>query len=242
MKILLISGHGDGDCGAVGCGYQEADLTREFVSILKPKLQEYAEVDVFNPNLNMYKYLKAGNTFNFKNYEYVFEVHFNSTTADLPENNITTGTEILVHTKEKGVSVEEGILKNIAKLGFKNRGVKPTSNLLVMNTCKNKQGVSHALLEVCFIKDADDMKLYQKKKNEIADAVVKGIADGFGLRAKESGLKDIKGHYAETYINDLYKMGIVKGDGTGKFKPDANLTRGDAAIMIRNAIKYITGK
>ena len=57
-----------------------------------------------------------------------------------------------------------------------------------------------------------------------------------------AGFKDIKGHYAEASINDLLSMGIVKGDGTGKFKPDANLTRGDASIMIRNAIKYITGK
>ena len=28
MNILLIAGHGDGDCGAVGSGYQEAELTR----------------------------------------------------------------------------------------------------------------------------------------------------------------------------------------------------------------------
>ena len=28
---LLIAGHGQGDPGAVGNGYKEADLTREFV-------------------------------------------------------------------------------------------------------------------------------------------------------------------------------------------------------------------
>ena len=27
MRMGLISGHGAGDCGAVGCGYEEADET-----------------------------------------------------------------------------------------------------------------------------------------------------------------------------------------------------------------------
>ena len=39
MKILLISGHGAGDVGAVGNGYREADLTREVVNLLAPKLR-----------------------------------------------------------------------------------------------------------------------------------------------------------------------------------------------------------
>ena len=38
MKILLISGHGAGDSGAVGCGHKEADLTRTATNILAGKL------------------------------------------------------------------------------------------------------------------------------------------------------------------------------------------------------------
>ena len=56
------------------------------------------------------------------------------------------------------------------------------------------------------------------------------------------GFTDIKGHYAEDAISDLLEMGIVKGNGDGTFNPEGNLKRGDAAILIRNAIKYITGK
>ena len=54
--------------------------------------------------------------------------------------------------------------------------------------------------------------------------------------------KDTKGHYAEAHINDLLKMGVVNGDGNGNFRPNDNITRGDVAIMVRNAIRYITGK
>ena len=46
MKILLIAGHGAGDPGASGCGYKEANLTRELVNLIAPKLRKYANVDV----------------------------------------------------------------------------------------------------------------------------------------------------------------------------------------------------
>ena len=241
-NILLIAGHGDGDPGAIGNGYREADLTREMARLIKPHLDKYVNVDIFDMTKDMYKYLNTGHTFNFKTYDYVVEIHLNSTFQPLPEDEKTTGSEILIHELERGSTVEEKILENLEALGLKNRGIKPVSNLLVMNTCKRKQGVSHALIEICFIKDADDMKIYASKKEEIAKAIVKGIADGFGLKTKDLDLQDISGHYAEDYIKDLYNLGIVKGDGNGNYKPDENLKRGDAAIMIRNAIKFITGK
>lgn len=244
MNILLIAGHGQGDSGATGLGYKECDLTRELVNLIKPKLSKYADVDVFDTSKNMYKYLSAGNTFDFTKYKYVFEVHFNACVKDFKGNGYTTGTEICVHETEKGTSVEKYILNNISALGFKNRGIKPRNDLKGMNTCKRKQGVSYALLETCFIDDKDDMVLYEKTKDKIADAVVSGVVKGFGLKKKESetmGFKDIKGHYAETYINDLMKMGIVKGDENGNFNPNEPLKRCDAAIMLRNTIKFITG-
>lgn len=245
MKILLIAGHGNGDPGARACGLEEADLTREVAAALLPKLKAYADVDLFDTSKNLYSYLKNGGVCNFANYDYVFEIHFNAAAADTAGNGKTTGAEILIHTTESGASVEEAILSNIAALGFKNRGVKRRSNWQNMNVCKKNYGVSYALIEVCFIDDRDDVNLYQQKKAEVIDAIVNGIASGFGLVKTETaaaGFKDTKGHYAEAAINDLFKMGIVNGDGNGSFRPDDNIKRGDVAIMVRNAIRYITGK
>ena len=182
MKILLICGHGDGDPGACALGYKEADITREIAPKLKSILSHYAEVEVFDTSKNMYKYLKSGKTFDFKKYNYVVELHLNACVNDTKGNGKTTGAEILVHNLEKGISVEEKILKNIEQLGFRNRGVKKRTDLLNMNTCKKKQGVSYALIEVCFIDDLDDMKLYQAKKDEVVDAIAQGIIDGFKLK------------------------------------------------------------
>lgn len=180
MKILLIAGHGQGDCGACGNGHQEATLTREIVSLLKPILSKYADVTVFDTSKNMYKFLKSGNKFNFKAFDYVFEVHFNAF------NCKARGTEILVHPNEKGVSVEQNIVNGIAALGFTNRGVKRRTDLLNMNTCKKVQGVSYALLETCFIDSKNDMKLYQAKKQDVVQAIAKGIVTGFGLKEDDT--------------------------------------------------------
>lgn len=200
MKILLIAGHGAGDPGTCACGYREADLVREIAPVLKNKLSAYADVDIFDTSKNMYQYLKTA-SFNFKAYDYVFELHFNAAAYDTTGNGVTTGTEILVHPNEKGTSVEEAILKNICALGFKNRGVKVRFNLQNMNICKGSQGVSYALLETCFIDDADDMKLYQSKKDAVISVIANGIISGFGLGSPTEGKKTEDGEV--TTVNDI---------------------------------------
>ena len=243
MKILLITGHGNGDPGACACGYQEADLVREIAPILKSKLSTYADVDIFDMSKNMYRYLKS-NSFNFKNYDYVFELHFNAAANDTSGNGVTTGTEILVHPNESGVSVEKAILENICALGFRNRGVKVRSNLQNMNICKGSQGVSYALLETCFIDDADDMRLYQGQKDAVISAIANGIISGFGLGAPASiatVLNDISGHYAEQHIKKLLGYGAVSGYGDMTFRPDNSITRAEFATMIVNALEKACG-
>ena len=181
MKILLISGHGAGDPGAVSQFGKEADETIYMVVEIKKTLSAYAQVDLYPTGRNAYKDAKAGKlAVNFGNYNYVLEVHFNSGAADLKGNGRTTGTEIYVTTAEKTVGVETKIVQSIAALGFKNRGVKRT-NFTVIYRAK-AAGVSSALLEVCFIDDKDDMSAYAAKKTQIAAAVANAIATQFGLK------------------------------------------------------------
>lgn len=221
MKILLICGHGAGDPGACACGYKEADLVRDYAPSLKSALSQYATVDLFDTSKNMYKYLRNGNSFNFKQYDYVLELHFNAVVNDTKGNGKTTGTEILVHKSEKGVSVEEAILKNICALGFRNRGVKARSDLQNMNICKGRQGVSYALLETCFIDDADDMKLYHSKKSAIVSAIVQGIVSGFGLKTKNTPLtsaEEITKELNKTYFPIDEQANFVKALNEAKQK------------------------
>lgn len=189
MKILLISGHGAGDPGAIGTyngkTYKEADLTREVVNGVAKGLKEYADVTVYDQNRNAYTDYTNGvlnKNANFSQYDFVLEVHFNAFKADSGDGR-TKGTEIFA---KSGSSIEPAICKNIAALGFTNRGVK-SSGFAVINTARSK-GVRAALLEVCFIDDADDMKLYLSKKNQVVDAIVKG----FGLKKTADPLANYK--------------------------------------------------
>lgn len=177
MKILLIAGHGQGDSGAVANGYKEADLTREVVTLLKLQIDNYADVTIADMTKNWFK-----NTMDFSPYNYVLEIHFNAGVNDTKGNGGTTGTEIFITTAEKTHGVETEIVQGISNIGFKNRGVK-RKNWSVIHRAKT-QGVSSALLEVCFIDDLDDMKLYQAKKANIIKAIANGIIKGFGLKPK----------------------------------------------------------
>lgn len=187
MKILLISGHGAGDPGATGTyngvKYREADLTREVVTALAAMLKGFADVTVYDQSRNAYTDYCNGSLnirANFQNYDFVLEVHFNAWKIDSGDGK-NKGVEIFA---KPGSDIEGNIVKNIAALGFTNRGVKSNS-FAVINTARSK-GTRAALLEVCFIDDADDMKLYLAKKNDI----VRAIAKGFGFNVSGETVKE----------------------------------------------------
>ena len=182
MKILLISGHGGGDSGAVSVFGKESDETIVMVEEIKRTLSKYAEVDLYPTNRNAYTDVKKGAlAVDFGKYDYVLEIHFNACVNDIKGDGKTTGTEIYVTTAEKTVGAETKIVEAIAAIGFKNRGVKRT-NFTVIAKAK-AAGTSSALLEVCFIDDKDDMQIYAGKKVQIAAAIANAIAGQFGLKA-----------------------------------------------------------
>lgn len=203
MKILLISGHGAGDPGACRNGLKEADLTVEMVKGIKQLLDPYASVDLYPTECNAFKDIQNGNLkVNFANYNYVLEVHFNAGGG--------TGTEIYITSKEKGHSVEDKIVANLAKLGLRNRGVK-VKDFLVIKTAKNKS-VSSALLETCFIDSKADINLYKNNKSKFFAAVANGIIDGFGLKKTSGTSKPTPAptaNYYKKYVGNSGRVDVV---------------------------------
>lgn len=208
MKILLISGHGAGDSGAVSQFGKEEDETIYMVEEIKKTLSKYAQVDLYQTERNAYSDAKAGKlAVNFANYGYVLEVHFNACVNDAQGDGRTTGTEIYVTTAEKTVGVETKIVQALATFGYKNRGVK-RKNFTVIAKAK-AAGVSSALLETCFIDDKDDMQIYASKKAQIAAAVANAIASQFGLKAGNTASQAVKTVQAGSTVT--IKDGAVYG-------------------------------
>lgn len=188
MKILLIAGHGGTpyDSGATGNGYTEAVETRRMAQAVAPLLRNYGfDVSIYDQSQDAYKVVTQGGSLPLSGVSYVMEFHLNAAAGDYAGNGKTTGSEIFVHVNENGIGVEQAILKRLAALGFTNRGVKRSSGLAVLKHVY-KRGVSHALIETCFIDDKDDMELYKAKFNDIAKAIADGAAEGFGKAVQDA--------------------------------------------------------
>lgn len=100
-------------------------------------------------------------------------VHFNS--SALPTSN---GVEVCVYGKNsKALPYAQAVLKNIASLGFKNRGIKCRPDLYVLRESPRPA----MLIECCFVSSKKDYALYDAEK--MAKAIANGI---LGMAQKES--------------------------------------------------------
>ena len=158
---LVIAGHGDGDPGALGNGYKERDLTLEVTNLL----------DAQHENIHAYTahnvYAQGNLATIAKGYDTVTEIHFNAF------NQTAKGTEVLIHSAYEPDGVDTKILNVLSKY-FQNRGIKKRSDLGNMNIAYNK-GINYRLVEVCFIDNAEDIKIYQANKNKIAKEIAEAI-------------------------------------------------------------------
>ncbi len=59
---------------------------------------------------------------------------------------------------------------------------------------------------------------------------------------KEMPFKDVKGHWSEQYVSELYKLGAAQGWTKTLFAPDRNMTRGDLVVMVVKAFKLPLSK
>lgn len=179
MKILVMAGHGDGDPGAYGCGYWEANETRTAAALLVEKLSAYnVSVERYPSGKNAFKEIQNGRVQNFRSYDLVIEIHFNA------YNGAAHGTETYWRSsasKKAATAVNSAI----AGRGFTNRGIK-YGNWLVQRTVTN-QGVPQILVETCFIDNAADMKRYKACASSLWADVAASLASAYGFgTAKKS--------------------------------------------------------
>ena len=101
------------------------------------------------------------------------------------------------------------ICANIARLGYKNRGVKIRTDLSILKKTK----APCILIECCFVDDFDDVKLYNAKS--MAKAIAQGILNKTieDKKATDEYYRVIAGsfrnrQYAEDTKNKLIKLGF----------------------------------
>ena len=240
MKVLLIAGHGAGDPGAVAGGLTEATETRLMANALGTALQKRGVTVGYYP-MDRNAYADCGKgvfraTGKPESYDYVLELHFNAVKPD-PGDGATKGVECYVTTSEKGVGVEDAMCEGLASLGLTNRRVK-RKNFTVIQACKTA-GVSSALLEICFLDDADDRRIYTADKQRVAAAIADGLCRGFGIRVKEVDAlaENAPSPWAEAACKWAVEQGLFKGDDKGDLRWQEPVTREQMAVLLRRALE-----
>lgn len=176
MKILLISGHGAGDSGAVGCGYKEADLTRTATNILAGKLAAYdLKVERYPVARDAYQDNRNGSlALHLDGYDLVVEVHFNS------YNGEAHGCEVL-YKPSNMEKLAKKVSAAIASVGLYDRGAKKRTDLANMNLCARK-GIPYILIETAFIDNKADMKVYHAKIYDLWGKVADAVCQYYGVK------------------------------------------------------------
>lgn len=221
MEISIHAGHNpDGKiaCGAVGF-LKESTENRNVVKYIKKYLTScgITVYDDTNNNAtsvtdNLNKIVK--NILSHKT-DLILSIHFNSGACDKFGNGVTTGAEIWVkHINEYVEDLGHSILNNIAKLGFKNRGIKQSDNLYVLNSTYDTPTM---LIECCFVDDLDDAKKYNAKKMAaaISEAIINNMLCGKTLNfvttkkgVKKRSLPTLNNKYVCSSLDKKTKISV----------------------------------
>lgn len=183
MKILVIAGHGAGDCGAVGNGFREADLTRELAGYAVRTLNVVADATLYDTNRNCYRDIKNnanGAKELLKSVDFVLEIHLNSFSS-----NNAQGVEVL--TKRDSV-FSRTLAEKVSNCGFSNRGVKLRKDLLNMNYCDSIDK-PYVLLECGFITNYHDVTVFKNSQEKIAQAIAQTFKVCYNLGEKKTNSK-----------------------------------------------------
>lgn len=183
MKILVIAGHGAGDCGAVGNGFREADLTRELAVYAVSALNAIADTVLYNADRNCYRDIKNnenGAKELLKSVDFVLEVHLNSYA-----NKSAQGVEVLC---KRDSVFSRTLEEKVANCGFASRGVKLRKDLLIMNYC-DKIDKPYALLECGFITNYHDITVFKNSQTKIAQAIAQTFKVCYNLTERETKAK-----------------------------------------------------
>ena len=168
VKICFDYGHGGLDPGATFKGRRESQDNLELGRRVADKLALYkievGETRTRDLNLSLRQRVDFANR---AGYDYFISFHRN---AFKPE--MANGAEVFVHPQgsPKAKILAEEIQRGLVACGFRNRGVK-SSNFYVLRKTK----MPGLLIEVGFIDNSGDNRIFDENRQMIIDRISKAI-------------------------------------------------------------------
>lgn len=202
-KLFVIPGHGAGDPGAGGYGYNEAERVRT----LAARMKELAPNDVDLADFNRNYYADGGvNRLNLPKETMVLELHMDSADAQSAR-----GGHVIIKDGFTPDSFDNALARNIAAMfPGRSQSIVRRSNLANINRAAAR-GINYRLLETCFISNQGDLN----KFNSNLDDVARTILDAAGIRLgapvqpdPEPAVNIVKCEYS----NNAAQMWWIRGD------------------------------
>ena len=173
LYVYLDAGHGmnssnDGvyDSGAVGSGYQEAELTKELARLVGEELESTYGVRVHVNDYGGWYKLRHAEAVSL-GCDLLVSIHFNSGGG--------TGCESYIHSTNaaSGSAALQGEVhpELVSGMALRDRGMKSARLAVVSGE------LPAVLLEVGFIDNAGDMAQYQNRKYIVAHNIAEGIIE-----------------------------------------------------------------
>lgn len=177
-RITLHAGHNKP--GKVACGASDYIDESKEARIIRKKIKielNKRKITAYNCTINNGKsqndiLQRIVQKCNAKDRKWDFAIHFNASVHS-PADKKSKGIEVLIFndTPEKR-KVAEDICKRVSKAtGLMNRGVKVRSDLYFLR----KANRPAFLIEICFVDDQDDVRIYKANKDLIAKNIAAAI-------------------------------------------------------------------
>lgn len=256
MKIAIRSGHTDIATGAVGLLDERKEVKQIEPLVSNLLKNNHALINCNSVKAYPYEVNEGINKANDNGADLFVSIHMNSA-----DQSITAlGSEIWLHPLacQETKNQANNILNNLQSLGFKNRGIKYSTDLAELSdTVMNAM-----IIEICFVGSKEDFNIYNRVgKNEIAFAIANGIDKNIKknipsnkkevaiIYKKESidvhsanilswGVKDCIILDNSAYNNNVAKKVISVGADTG-IKSDVVIKGVDRFDTVKQVLKYL---
>ena len=203
--IIFDYGHGGTDSGAtLGKRYEKNDNLKLGKDVKKVLERHGVTVDETRKGDETVSLNQRSVIANRKNYDFFISFHRNAF------NGKAYGAETFTYIlkKPKAVELATNINNGMVKVGFRNRGVK-NADFSVLRQTKTYA----VLLEVGFIDNVNDNKIFDSKYNMLVVEIAKGILKTLGISYKEGS----SGSSGSSGSEDIFYRVV-----TGSFKNKKN--------------------
>lgn len=179
MKLFVIPGHGAGDSGAVGNGYQEQERVRALATRIKALGGDKVILADFKRNY----YADNGiSSLNLDKDTQIIELHMDSATAS------ARGAHVIINSTYNPDAYDNALAKAMSQLmPGRAQTIVKRSDLSNPKRAAAK-GYGYRLLECGFISNAEDVKIFNNHIDDIAKIILKcfGISVVTSTPAKET--------------------------------------------------------